>query len=150
MSLRKKLLSQTSSWANWNMKQKKSKAKQTKKRTIRGLVPQILRKKIEFVRRFSFTATKRERNIKAEVQLWYIFFFLIYTMLRFFSHNKGISNAISVLNKIFKPSSPPFSFAFAVTGKCFSSRREKYFLFVLFIFPLPGLHIFSLQPSAVN
>lgn len=79
---------------------KKSKAKQTKKRTIRGLVPQILRKKIEFVRRFSFTATKRERNIKAEVQLWY-FFLKIYTMLRFFSHNKGISNAISVLNKIF-------------------------------------------------
>lgn len=68
------------------MKQKKSKAKQTKKRTIRGLVPQILRKKIEFVRRFSFTATKRERNIKAEVQLWYIFFFFnLYNVEIFFS-----------------------------------------------------------------
>lgn len=94
--------------------------------------------------------SNKKRNIKAEVQLWYYFFLKIYTMLRFFSHNKGICNAINVLNKIFKPSSPPFSFAFAVTGKFFSSRREKYFLFVLFIFPLPGLHIFSLQPSAVN
>lgn len=63
---------------------KKSKAKQTKKRTIRGLVPQILRKKIEFVRRFSFTATKRERNIKAEVQLWY-FFLNLYNVEIFFS-----------------------------------------------------------------
>lgn len=149
MSLRKKLPSQTSSWANWNMKQKKKQSKTNKEKNNKRSGSSDIEEENRVCQKIQLHSNKKRKKY----QSWgsaLVFFFLIYTMLRFFSHNKGISNAISVLNKIFKPSSPPFSFAFAVTGKCFSSRREKYFLFVLFIFPLPGLHIFSLQPSAVN
>lgn len=150
MSLRKKLPSQTSSWANWNMKQKKKQSKTNKEKNNKRSGSSDIEEENRVCQKIQLHSNKKRKKYQSWGSALVFIYFLIYTMLRFFSHNKGISNAISVLNKIFKPSSPPFSFAFAVTGKCFSSRREKYFLFVLFIFPLPGLHIFSLQPSAVN